>query len=43
VDEVKESRITQLNFALDLPDTNFGTGKYPTLTKQRKTRIDKDN
>jgi IS5 family transposase len=42
VDEVKERRITQLNFTLDLPDAYFGSVKYPTLTKQRKTRIDKD-
>lgn len=34
VDEVKEGRNTQLNFALDFTDTYFGSGKYPTLTHE---------
>jgi hypothetical protein len=34
MDEVKEGRNTQLNFALDFTDTYFGSGKYPTLTHE---------
>jgi len=32
MDEVKEGRNTQLNFALVFPDTFFGSDKYPSLT-----------
>jgi hypothetical protein len=34
MDEIKEGRNTQLNFALDFTDTYFGSGKYPMLTNE---------
>jgi hypothetical protein len=32
MDEIKTTRDIEFNFALDLQGTNFGSGKYPTLT-----------
>ena len=42
MDEAKTTRDTEFNFALDFPETYFGSGKYPTLKNNRKTRINKD-
>jgi len=33
MDEAEEGRNPQLNFTLDFPGTNFGSGKYPALTE----------
>jgi len=42
MDEIKTTRDTEFNFALDFPESYFGSGKYPMLTNNRKTRINKD-
>jgi hypothetical protein len=32
MDEIKTARNIEFNFALDLPEPYFGSGKYPMLT-----------
>jgi hypothetical protein len=36
VDENKTTGDIELNFWLDLPETYFGPGKYPTLQDEQK-------
>ena len=42
MDEIKTTRNIKFNFSLVLPNPNFGPGKYPTLAKHQRMRINKD-
>jgi hypothetical protein len=39
MDEIKTTKNLEFNFSLDLPNTYFGSGKYPKLENEQKTEL----